>query len=279
MIIFNRCLMSLSVFTLVGLALFAAPQQSAVAHEMAIRADGQTRVLFGLEPEVLNSTSLALHAGHCADGGGREIMTIRRRHKIDLTKNGLNGLDKGRPRVGQGYYIYVVETRSGEVGAVVSASRFVSEFAKGRKYSLVRKLPWGFVYQKDGIPPMHLSNWPKPFTRFTMAESTPKWRVLRRGRSSAWTPVDVSKFVPDNARMAYLQIEVTHKGRRGKSAAYVRVIGGQREGLRVARVSKGQTNILTLHQRITSKGIFYYRVDRGAEVNIHVLGYSNTEPS
>ena len=272
-------LLASALFAIGAIFMLAAPQKSAVAHDMAVRADGQTRALFGLEPEILNKTSLALHAGHCADGSGREIMTIRRRHKIDLTKNGLNGLDKGGLRVGQGYYIYVVETRSGEVGAVVSASRFVSEFAKGRKYRLVRKLPWGFVYQKDGIPSMHLSNWPKPFTRFTMAESSSKWRVLQRGRSSAWAPVDVSKFVPDNARMAYLQIEVTHKGRRGKSAAYVRVIGGQREGLRVAKVSNGQTNILTLHQRITSRGIFYYRVDRGAEVNIHVLGYSNTEPS
>jgi len=237
------------------------------------------RLLFGLEPEVVDSTTLALQPGRYADSTGCKVLTVRRQIRIDLTTTGLNGMDQGRPRPGEHYFVYLVTLPDGAAGAVVSSDKTLSSFNRAHRYASVRKLPWGFVYTDRGLAAVHVSYWPKPFTRYTEAATTPAWSVLESGASHEWRGVSVSRLVPDNARMAYLLIEVRHIGRGAPAAGYIRVVGSQGEGLLVGRVAGGTSSMLTLHQRITSGGEFYYRVEPGAVMNVWVLGYSNTEPS
>lgn len=240
---------------------------------------GSTRLLHGLEPEVIDGYTLQLHAGHFADSTGCHVIDVRRPLRINLKAVGLGGMDEAAPRPGRHYFIYLVTTRTGQTGAVVSSRIAVSEFNSGGRFATVRKLPWGFVFTEGGVPAVHLSYWPKPFTRYTEAASTPEWAVLQGGAESEWTRVNVARLVPDNARMAYLMIEVRHLGGPGSAAGFVRVLGSQGDGLMVGRVSGGNSSVLTLHQRITSTGDFFYRVEPGAVMYVHILGYSNTEPS
>lgn len=267
------------VATSFAVAAETRPQEDAAASARGSHGCRDMRLLSGLEPEVIDGKTIGLHAGSFADSSGCRVVSVPRMLRIDLEKVGLNGLDEGSPRPGDQYFIYMIGTADGEVGAIVSKQIAASTFNASRRYPIVRKLPWGFVYTRHGVPAMHLSGWPKPFTRYTDAASTPDWSVLQSGASAQWATVDTARFVPDNARMAYLLIEVRSTGGANPAGGYIRVVGTQGEGLMVGRVAHGSSNVMTLHQRVTSRGALFYRVDPGAVMNIYVLGYSNTEPS
>lgn len=238
------------------------------------------RVLNGFEPERLSKTKLVLFPGVVAHRAAKELVASDKKLIINMASNGLNGLDTGRFSDGVGYYIYLLRNgKTKEIGAVASSAISLSKVTTPTGFNAIRKLPWGFVAMHGQIPPFHLSYWPKPFTRFTDAASSEEWRALDTGKSRVFSEIDLSRWIPDNARMAYILCEVGNTGEMPGNAS-IRVSGEQKDGLVVgSSAAKGQTSSLALHQRINSDRKFYYKVTGGATLSIYVLGYSNTESS
>ncbi len=131
--------------------------------------------LSGFEPDKLSTNILLINPGWCANSNGNSFAQLTTILYLDMTKNGLNGLDQGNPISGTGYFVYIIKNEStGEVGAVISASIIYSGVVVPSGFTIYRKLRFGFVYDtnRDGIPDFHLSAWPMPIIRLTDAETT-----------------------------------------------------------------------------------------------------------
>lgn len=237
--------------------------------------------LSGFEPEKYSTNKLIISRGWCASADGMSFAQLSTEIMVDLTTTGLNGLDAGTITNGYDYFVYIVKNEtSGEVGAVLSHSKFYGGVVVPSGFTLYRKLRFGFVYNsaRDGIPDYHLSAWPTPIIRLTGAETTSLYQVLSAGNSASFTDVSLAGFLPDNARMAYIQCVTSSVGSAG--SAYVRSFGGQSTGLIVGSSTPSDVQdraFLTL--RVTSDLKIQYKIIGGARLSIYVLGYEMTEPS
>lgn len=240
------------------------------------------RGIVGLDPEKVTTNLLRLYPGACGNSNGTDVIGTSTSVDIDLSTTGANGLDTGTVTNGVDYHVYVLKKDSdGTMSAVVSDSITYGGVTVPTGYTLFRKLPFGFVYHStnwDGIPAFHLSAWPKPFIRLTDSEEGSAWRALNSGTATTFTNIDLTPWLPDNARMAYIFCRVSATGTNGM--AQVRVSGAQTFGLTVGSAIAGAENkYLTLHQRVTSTRDFQYKVTGGASLSVFVLGYWMTEPS
>jgi hypothetical protein len=227
----------------------------------------------GFEPEKYSTNQLIISRGWCASSDGNYFAQLTSEIMINLLSTGLNGLDTGVITNGYDYFVYIVKNETtGEVGAVASHAKFYGDVVVPSGFTLYRKLRFGFVYNssRDGIPDYHLSAWPMPIIRLTDAETSGLYSVLGNGASSAWTDVNLSGFLPDNARMAYVQCVTTSQGTAG--SAYLRSFGGQNTGIIVGSSTPndvGDRMCLTI--RVTSDLKLQYKVIGGARLNIYVL--------
>lgn len=237
--------------------------------------------LSGLEPERLSSTVLRIFPGFCSDGGlnPSEYIELNSSYDIDRTTSGLGGVDNGTYDPNVDYFVYMLKNpTTGDVGAVLSQEISVSSVTKPAGYTLIRKLPWGYISIGGGIPSFHLSYWPLPFTRYTDAEEAAQWRVLSLGTSTTFTTFDLSGLVPDNARMVYLMCRVDRTSSGGR--AWLRTTGAQDTGVGAGAVPDviGAQTYTYLHIRVTSLRELSYRVDdSGLRLSVYVMGYSQTE--
>ncbi len=234
------------------------------------------RHLSGLEPERVSNTVLRLHPGSCSDASGNKDYESNAAIDIDLTHVGAGGLDTGAPQSNQDYFVYLVANGNGKLGAVCSAALAYGGVVVPAGHTLVRKLPFGFVYRLSGtwqgIPAFHLCYWPKPYVHYSFASMAPAFCVLASGSRPAWTAVKTNSFVPDNARLIRVLTKVQQAG--GISGiAFVRT-AAPAEGINL-----GGTGLLTLDLRTTSNYEIEYKVTNGARLSIWALGYSMTEPS
>lgn len=248
--------------------------------------DDPYRALFGLEPEKLSGTQLNLQPGAAADTTGTEILSTSTALSIDLTASGALGLDTGTISNGTAYYVYLLKkTVDGSLSALVSASITTGGVTLPTGYTLHRKLPWGFVYRTaagwgatTGIPDFHLTHWPKPFTSFTAFQNASPFQALAAGAATSFTDVDLSLWVPDNARYVKIRCAVAYVSSAG--TAYVRTYGTQATGIPVSGAfASGQTFYATIDLRVTSSLKIQYKVVGGVSIDIAVMGYSQTEPS
>lgn len=242
------------------------------------------RYLSGLEPDKFSTNKLNINPGSVAEFYGKELFQFPFETQIDLTKQGLWGIDKGFVVDGGELYVYVAwNPATSDYALVASQSTFQGGVVLPAGYLVARKLPWGVMYrsQWDGIPNFHLTNWPMPDIRFTDAEYSAKWMVLAAGISPTWRTLDLSAWLPDNARMAYIQVETRYIPGGSAGSSYIRSYGGQTTGLLVGSVNPGSefSNGGALNIRVDSLRRMEYRVDPGAMLFIRVLGYSMTEPS
>lgn len=240
------------------------------------------RYLSGLEPDKFSSNKLNINPGSVSEFYGRELFNFPVETQIDLTKTGAWGIDTGAVVTGD-LCVYVIWDQStGDYALMASQAIFQGGVVLPAGYTVARKLPWGVVYRAawDGIPNFHLTNWPLPSIRFTDAEYSAKWVALV-GTSPTWTMVDLSAWIPDNARLAYIQVETRYIPGGPAGSSYIRSYGGQTTGLMVGSVNPGSefSNGGALHIRIDSLRRMEYRVDPGAKLFIRVLGYSMTEPA
>lgn len=235
----------------------------------------------GFEPEKYSTNLLIISRGWCANSDGTMFAQLLTEITCDLTHVGLNGLDKGTVTNGYDYFVYIVKNEvSGEVGAVVSHSKYYGGVSVPPGFTMYRKLRFGFVYNsaRDGIPDYHLSAWPMPIIRLTGAETSAAYCVLNSGASTAFANVSLAGFLPDNARMAYVQCITGSVGSAG--SAYMRSFGGQGTGLIVgSSVPADVQDRMCLTMRVTSDIKLQYKVIGGARLSVYVLGYEMTEPS
>lgn len=242
------------------------------------------RDLAGMELEKISTNVLQIQPGNCVSANSSAIFATNATINIDMTTVGANGLDVGSPVNATAYYVYViVNNLSGLIAGLVSASIIYGSVVVPTGYSMVRKLPFGFVYKTawDGIPDFHLTHWPKPFIRYTGLDINDggTWAALGVGTSSTFVDVDLSTFVPDNARIAYIYADVGAVGSAG--TAYMRVLGGQVLGIAVgsATPTTAVHSYGAFWQRVTSTRTVQYKVTGGAQLSLYVLGYAMTEPS
>lgn len=235
----------------------------------------------GFEPDKYSTNQLLINPGECTSANSNSSAQLNSILTLDMTKNGLNGLDAGSPQSGVGYFVYVVKNEStGQVGAVISASIFYSGVKVPAGFTLYRKLRFGFIYNKsrDGIPDFHLSAWPMPIIRLTGSETSPAYNVLNNGASTVFSDISLAEFIPDNARMAYVQCITTAVGNAG--TAYLRSFDGQPTGVVVGSATPGgMSDSFSITMRVTSDIKLQYKVIGGARLSIYVLGYEITEPS
>lgn len=235
----------------------------------------------GFEPEKYSTNQLIISRGWCASSDGNSFAQLTTEIMLNLTTTGLNGLDTGVITNGYDYFVYIVKNETtGEVGAVVSHAKFYGDVVVPSGFTLYRKLRFGFVYNtaRDGIPDYHLSAWPMPIIRLTGAETTANYNVLANGASSLFADVSLAQFIPDNARMAYIECITSSVGSAG--SAYLRSFGGQATGLIVGSSTPADVqDRMCLTMRVTSDIKLQYKVIGGARLSIYVLGYEMTEPS
>ena len=237
--------------------------------------------LSGFEPEKYSTNLLIISRGWCAHYDGNSFAQLLSEITCDLTTVGVNGLDTGTITNGYDYFVYIIKNEStGDVGAVVSHAKFYGDVVVPTGYTMYRKLRFGFVYNsaRDGIPNYHLSAWPMPIIRLTSAETTGSYSVLTNGTSGSFVDINLAGFIPDNARMAYVQCITSTVGSAG--SAYLRSFGGQSTGVIVGSSTPADVqDRLCLTIRVTSDIKLQYKVVGGARLSVYVLGYEMTEPS
>ena len=248
--------------------------------------DNPYRLLFGLEPEKLSGTELNLQAGAAADQYGTEVLRSTSALTINLATNGALGLDTGTITSGEDYYVYLLKTTAdGSLSALVSTSISYGGVTVPSGYTMHRKLPWGFIYNTtsgwgvtNGIPDFHLTHWPKPLTTFTAFQFASPFLALTAGTSTTFASVDLTPWLPDNARLARIACRVNYSSGAGK--AYVRTYGTQSTGIEVGRpTAASDVRLFMFDMRTTSTRLMSYKVDSGVTLDIGVMGYSQTEPS
>lgn len=263
------------------------PAAGAGAHRF-LSADGSFkqplkmfRALSGLDPEKMSTNMLRIYPGSLANSDGTDYFETAAAIDINLATTGVNALDTGVVTNNTDYFVYMIANNTTRVlAAVVSQALFYGDVIVPAGYSLVRKLPWGFVYRTawDGIPDFHLAYWPKPLTTYTVAESGSPYVSLSNGTATTFTDVNMSNWCPDNARLIRVQCKVDSVGSAG--SAYVRSLGAATVGLLVgaSNPTAGIDSVMTLDIRVTSTLQLQYKVTGGARLTITNLGYSHTEP-
>lgn len=242
------------------------------------------RYLSGLEPDKFSTNKLNINPGSVAEFYGNAMFNFPFEKQINLATIGLWGIDKHPIVNGGDLYIYVIWNHTtNDYALMASQSTFQGGVVLPAGYEVARKLPWGVVYRTewDGIPNFHLTNWPMPDIRFTDSEYSQTWSALASGTAPDWTIVDLSRWVPDNARMAYIQVETRWVPGQPAGSSYIRSYAGQASGLLVGSVNPGMqfSNGGSLKIRIDSTRKMEYKSTPGAAIYIRVLGYSMTEPA
>lgn len=237
------------------------------------------RLLHGCEPEKLDTNRLKIFAGSISDWGGNSEYNFLADTIIDLRNNGLNGLDSGAVADGDELYIYLISNQT-TTGFIASRSPFAGGVTYPAGFAFKRKLPIGFIYKNawDGIPNHHLSHWPLPEVRYTDAEYSGLWMPLFASSSAAWVDVDLSPWLPDNARLAHIMVEVRYNGGSAGSG-YIRTYGQQATGLLIGSATSGSpyTGQTALNIRTSSTRKIQYKTTGSVQMYMQVLGYSMTE--
>lgn len=242
-----------------------------------------TRYLVGLEPDKFSANKLNINAGSLTDYYGNVEMDFPYETQIDLTTVGLWGIDAGPVHNGELYVYCLRSAPDGSYGFICSQSRFQGGVVCPPGYTVQRKLPWGVMYNAawDGIPNFHLTHWPLPQINFTDSEYAALWTALPYAKSATWADVDLSPWLPDNARLAYIICDSRYEDGFTAGSSYVRSHGGQVTGQLVGSVSPGiPYQFVPITIRVDSlRKMQYMTTGTGCRLIIRVTGYSMTEPA
>jgi len=235
----------------------------------------------GLIPNRMTSNEIMFFRGWCSDSTGKYRIVLARNTVASIDRVGPNGVDSAESRAAGELYPYVIgNTKSGNAAIILSSQISYSKVVRPKEYDVIRKLRWGVVLVDDQIPPFHFSGWGNPFTRLTLAGTTPEWQVLPRSSSTdRFSAISLRSFLPDNARMAYILIRADNTDGARAGSAFIRVTSGQGDGLQIGELAGGQVAYFPLHQRVTSRRELFYKTTGDVTLEIWVLGYTNTEPS
>jgi hypothetical protein len=242
------------------------------------------RLITGFDPVKISTNLIRFMEGSVSEFYGTERFDSVAPLDVDLSTTGLNALDTGTLVDGDGVYFYLVSNGSGSFGILASKQVIAGSVTYPSGYTFQRKLNFGFIYKSvwDGIPYFHATGFSSPFVRLTSAESTGTWCALSAGIATSWTNVDLSDWVPDNARVALIQCEVRYSGLGGDASSYIRSDSsvGQNTGLLVGTVGPANTrNACSQIIRVTSARKFQYQNNAAsAKLYVYVLGYYMSDP-
>lgn len=236
------------------------------------------RQLSGLEPGKLSTNSIVIQPGSLTgwDGALYERSTAA---YVDLTINGATGLDTGSVSAGD-LFLYAIHDATSWC-FIASKAKAAGDVVVPAGYTLIRKLPWGVIYNPawDGLPNHHVAHWPSPMITLTDSETSGAWCALSLGTATTWTDIDLSPWIPDNARIAYISCQTKYLSATG--SAYIRSYSGQPTGMLIGSVAANsvfQTNTQLI--RISSTRKLQYQLNSpGIRLSIYVLGYCQTEPA
>jgi hypothetical protein len=266
----------------------------ALAPMTAAALDVMPGLMTGLQPDKYATNVLRLYPGMAYSADGLHRVVNSTRYDIDmLGPNGCGGLDIGSPASGKQYNVYILRntTDPTEFCAVLSNAKFAGPGGSppdyltypSADYVFVRKLQFGFVWSTlwDGIPDFHVSHWPSPSVRLTQAGYGSPWMPVYGAQTfGAWQDVDLSGYMPDNARMAYVGVEARYvDGSAG--SVYVRSWSGQTVPLLTGSASPGSPfpGVTTLRIRVDSLLKIQVQTTGNARAYIQFLGYEMTEPA
>lgn len=240
------------------------------------------RGLFGCEPDKYSTNLLNINPGSVNDFYGNATYNFPNQTQIDLTKNGIWGLDTGTISNG-GIYIYLIgNSTTGDFGFIASKSITEGGLVCPSGYSFLRKLPWGINYNTswDGIPNFHLTHWSMPFITYTDSEYASLWMPIAGGSASNWTDIDLSTWLPDNARLAYISAQIRYNS-GSEGSGYLRSYSGQKTGQIIGSASPGSpyTGQSTFFLRTTSDRKIQYRTTGSVQLYLGVMGYCMSDPS
>ena len=244
-------------------------------------------LLQGLRPEVVSSTVMRFHDGVATDAlGTTQIAVTRFRDthaylEVDLARVGLNGRDTGSFEEGHFFFYLMRSLRDDAVGIVASRAESYGGVTQppGGPW-MMRKLPYGHPYRGEfgGFAPVHVDAWPHPTVIFTDSEYSAPWMALLSGGAHDWEDVDVSRWIPGNARLGHFVFETRDGGHRAPGACFVRSYGGQEVGLLVGEsMPRTPSALFSAAVRISSAQRLQYRCSRGSRLSIQVRGFSLTE--
>jgi hypothetical protein len=244
-------------------------------------------LLQGLRPEVVSSTVMRFHDGVATDAlGTTQIAVTRFRDthaylEVDLAHVGLNGRDTDSFEEGHYFFYLMRSLRDNAVGIVASRADAYGGVTQppGGPW-VMRKLPYGHPYRAEfgGFAPVHVDAWPHPTVIFTDSEYSGTWMALLAGGAQDWEDVDVSRWIPSNARLGHFIFETRDAGHRAPGACFVRSYGGQPVGLLVGEsMPRAPSALLSAAVRISSAQRLQYRCSRGSRLLIQVRGFSITE--
>lgn len=235
------------------------------------------RMLFGCEPEKYSDSILRIRRGSMVSSDGNELFNFETTTDINLATIGLNGMLEALPQNGDALYVYMISNGTTH-GFVLSKSIAYTNANMPAGYTVKRKLPFGFIYRTawKGIPDYHLTHWPMPFIRLTDSGYSSAWKPLSNGAAQAWTDVDLSGWMPDNARLVYLNAEMRYTGRA--ASALVRSYSGQATDDLVGTVTSTLNRVMVpIVMRVSSTRRIQYKNIGGCTLNLYFRGYSMTE--
>ncbi len=250
------------------------------------------RLLHGMEPDKLSTNVLNINGdGYWADAAGTDFFiyqqSLQGLLQVDLTRLGLNGRDAGTlPNSVGDWYIYLLGDPGNTQSTAAVASRSITYGGVDlsnipSNLTRMRKLPFGFIYNPawDGIPNFHIPVSGSFFT-YTDSEYAAPWIALANGTAQSWTDVDLSNYIPDNARVAYIKTEVRDGGINAGGSGYLRSYQGQTTGVIAGSSTPAMSSSFSNHFiRVDSLRKLQYKVTGGSSLFITVLGYHMTEPS
>ena len=238
-----------------------------------------TRLLMGLEVGKLESNKLIVSPGSLQgwSGVGLDYPVAT---TVDLGQIGcLNGADA--VIVPGDLFLYAIHSDT-EAGFLASQSKIAGGVTVPAGFTLCRKLPWGVVYSPTwgGIPDIHVTHWPSPLITLTHSEATAEYCALSIGAAEDWTDVDLSPWIPDNARLAFLMARMKWGGGVSGSS-YLRSYSEQTTGQLVGSVSSscGFQTMTTMIRVSSTRKIQYKNNSSGAKLSLYILGYAMTEPA
>jgi len=165
--------------------------------------------IFGMVPKWLSTSQITINKGFAQDDTDAESIEILSILTLDITTNGLLGLDTGTVASDTWYYVWVIKIpNTSTVSAIISASYTTPTLPAG--YTLKRLLP--FAMRADGSSEILRfivrSGWPSHpaiyfQTSFT-SNVTDQTYVLDGGGAVVWTLVDCSSYVPPISSVVYL---------------------------------------------------------------------------
>lgn len=228
----------------------------------------------GLEPNRLNAHVLRFTRGAAVSAFDENVMMKfpSSQNDVDLRRNGLWGLDKGKPLAGAHIFPYLLRNdATGESGIIISSSKIMDGVVCPNGFEVKRKQSFGLVLSAGGvIPAFHASNFPKPTITYTDFQDP----VLPAAASGSGL-LNLTRYVPDNARLVRLHCQVYAPSRAG--SAYIRSTETS-EWQSVGSANPGLKADATFVARCSSTGMIPFRSDGGAVLKARVVDYSITEP-